>query len=181
MKINFKRILLLGIISLFSIANKALAGCKADTCRSPNGKPYCCPHDPNNGVELFQSNDSQTIGFSYYCKSISGNPDVEIRINQSITRPGYASVDLAIDDKTYPEIVSFNYWIHNSLGHSRCPGSWSGMTLTPTPAGQNSFKTLLITTEEDFVSCGFASPDNLVLQLNGHDSTIGLKCERLAN
>lgn len=86
-------------------------------------------------------------------------------------------VTLDLGPLTYKEAVKLKPFQGSSMGHSRCPGTWSGIVFE----GQNAesfFKSLSIVTDEEFFGCGFAPSDSLTLALENGTEMIHLSCQK---
>lgn len=84
-------------------------------------------------------------------------------------------VTLKLGSSIYKETVKLKPFQGSSMGHSRCPGTWSGIVFE----GQNAvsfFKSLSIVTQEEFFGCGFAPSDTLTLALENGTEIIHLSC-----
>lgn len=96
---------------------------------------------------------------------------------KTIVQANTTHVILYSDSKIYKEIVKFKSFQGSSIGHSRCPGTWSGVTYE----GLNSnsiFKSLSIITEEQFFGCGAAPFDSVTLISENNIEIIQLTCNQ---
>jgi hypothetical protein len=105
---------------------------------------------------------------SYDCKGEDSSGNI-IKVKAS-TYAQTKSITLYLGSKNYKETIKLKFFSGSSMGHSRCPGTWHGVTFE----GQNPksiFKSLSIVTDEHFYGCGFP-PSNAVTLVHGNDTEI---------
>lgn len=109
---------------------------------------------------------------AYNCKGVDASGNA-IRVDAQL---GSKIVYLSLGTEIFKETVKLKSFQGSSMGHSRCPGTWSGVTFQ----GQNStskFKSLSIVTEESFFDCGRGPSDSLVLNTKIGSEIIHLACK----
>ena len=116
------------------------------------------------------------IASAYTCKGVDSSGG-NVVIKAYLERANNAVIQIDIGAVVYNEMAKVNYWSGSNMGHSRCPGSWSGIAIMGTNQ-ESVVKTISITTESQFFGCGFGPADSAEVEIEGQTETIELVCKK---
>jgi hypothetical protein len=123
---------------------------------------------------LFVILTTSLLANAYECKGVDSSGNA-VKIKTSM-KTNSTYVNMHFNSKNYNEPVKVKSFHGSSMGHSRCPGTWGGLTFEGINA-KSIFKSLSVKTHQQFYGCGFAPADSVTLSLKEEDEIIHLSCK----
>ena len=113
---------------------------------------------------------------AYQCagNDSNGNP---VFITAWSDQDGDAHFGLQTVSDTHYGIGKITEWQNSNIGHSRCPGTWSGIRVQAISENP-SLKSISILVEKNFFGCGFPPQGSAEIIIDNKAETILLNCKK---
>lgn len=113
---------------------------------------------------------------AYECQGVTRNGMPVYVSTQRVYQDNLANVRVDVGAQSNVAAASVFTQVISTVGHSRCPGTWTESTMSPTYSN-SVLESLSIRVNPRFFGCGVAPSSSIAIKLFGVSELVALSCK----